>query len=246
MRPVSPTLVAMRKRDAAQCDSRNNSLQQRESYQKYSYDFWFGYCSSEEGECSRGTEGADRARQPSRHPSMAARRRSDEDVSEEDDVESEDGSCGCSSCEYGSEFIDDGLHDCSLILDSYTSFELVKSSSDVVGGLYYKVRERDDELFAEPTSRPEKCVASGAQLYFGQVGAENRFQVCTKDAGKGPLSVSVLGPNADSVISVSITYCGQDKYTVMYKVIEPGYYIIHIKWAEWPIPDSPVMCEVTA
>lgn len=245
MRPVSPTQVALRKRDA---DSRNNHPRQREPYQKYSYEFWFGHYNSEEWVegCSRGTEGADRARQTRRHHSMAARRRSDEDVSEDDDVESEDGSCGCSSCDYGSEFIDDALHDCSLIMDSYASFELVKSSSDVVGGLYYNVRERDDELFAEPTSRPEKCVASGARLYFGQVGAENHFQVCTKDAGKGPLAVSVLGPNADSVINVSVTYCGQDKYTVMYKVIEPGYYIIHIKWAEWPIPDSPVMCEVTA
>nr|XP_037278455.1 uncharacterized protein LOC119171738 isoform X1 [Rhipicephalus microplus] len=247
MRPVSPTLVSIRKRDSPLCNSRNNSLRQRESSQRYSYDFWLGYCSTEEEGCSRGTEGADRARQPRKRPAMAARRRSDEDVSEEeDDVESEEGSCDCSSCEDGSEFIDDALHDCSLILDSYASFELVKSSSDAVGGLYYNFRERDDELFAEPTSRPDKCMASGAQLYFGQVGAENHFQVSTKDAGKGPLSASVLGPNADSVTSVSVTYCGKDKYTVMYKVIEPGYYIIHIKWAEWPIPDSPVICEVTA
>ncbi|XP_037573793.1 uncharacterized protein LOC119456222 isoform X5 [Dermacentor silvarum] len=246
-RPVSPTLVALRKRNAPLCDFRDNHLRQRESYRRPSYEFWFGAHSEEGGgECSRATENADRDCLLRRHPSTAAGR-SDEDASEEEDyAESEDGSAYSSSCEYGSEYIDDALHDSSLILESYASFELVKSSSEVVGGLYYDCREPDDELFAEPTSRPEKCLASGARLYFGQVGTENHFQVSTKDAGKGPLSVSVQGPNAGSVINVSVTYCGQDEYTVTYKVIEPGYYIIHIKWAEWPIPDSPVMCKVTA
>lgn len=241
----------MQRRDAPSHGSCSKHLGQRESYQRSSFDFWFGDHGSEEwrGGCNRATEATDRSRPLRRHPPIAARGQSDEDISEEDeddDVESESGGGYCSPCEYGSEYIDDALHDGSLILDSYASFELIKSSSEVVGGLYYNGRESDDELFAELTSRPEKCVASGAQLYFGQAGAENYFQVITKGAGKGPLSVSVLGPNADSVINVSVTYCGQDKYTVMYKVIEPGYYIVHIKWAEWSIPDSPVMCEVTA
>ncbi|XP_050035060.1 uncharacterized protein [Dermacentor andersoni] len=249
-RPVSPTLAALRKRNAPLCDFRDSHLRQHDFYRKPSYEFWFGARSSEKGggEGSRATENDDRDCLLGRHPSMAAGR-SDEDASEEEekDAESEDGSAYCSSCEYGSEYIDDdSLHDCSLILESYASFELVKSSSEVVGGLYYDCREPDDELFAEPTSRPEKCVASGARLYFGQVGAENHFQVSTKDAGKGPLSVSVLGPNASSVINVSVSYFGQDKYRVTYRVIEPGYYIIHIKWADWSLPDSPVMCKVTA
>lgn len=174
--------------------------------------------------------------------------RSDEDVSdeeEEEEAESDDGSC-CSSCESGSAYIDDAMHESSLMLDSYASFEMTRASSEVVGELYYQCQVREDwELFTGSTSRPEKCVASGARLYFGEVGAENHFQVSTKDAGMGPLSVSVLGPNPGSVIKVSVTYCGLDNYTVMYKVIDPGYYIVHIKWADWPVPDSPVMCKVT-
>lgn len=179
--------------------------------------------------------------------------RSDEDVSDEendeDGMEDEAGfekGSWCSSCESGSAYIDDALNESSLMLESYASFELVRSSSEVVGSLYYDHGDQDPlGLFAESPSHPEKCVASGAWLYFGQVGAENHFQVSTKDAGTGPLSVSVQGPHAGSVIKVSVTYCGLGNYTVMYKVIEPGYYIIHIKWADWPIPDSPVMCKVT-
>lgn len=71
------------------------------------------------------------------------------------------------------------------------------------------------------------------------------FQVSTKGAGEGPLSVSIQGPHRGAVVKVSVTYTGLDNYTVMYKVIEPGYYIVAIRWANWPIPDSPIMCKVT-
>lgn len=142
-----------------------------------------------------------------------------------------------------SEYIDDLPNEDSLLLDYYSAFEDVKLSSDVVGRIYYD--ENRSDLFGRCSSRPEKCVASGPRLYFGQVGAENHFEVKTKDAGSGPLSVSIQGPIHGSVVKVSVTYCGLDNYTVMYKVIEPGYYIVNIKWADWPIPDSPVMCKVT-
>lgn len=71
------------------------------------------------------------------------------------------------------------------------------------------------------------------------------FQVNTKGAGEGPLSVSIQGPSRRAVVKVSVTYSGLDNYTVMYKVIEAGYYIVNIRWANWPIPDSPIMCKVT-
>ncbi|KAK8759329.1 hypothetical protein V5799_003040, partial [Amblyomma americanum] len=181
MRPVSPTLAALRQRDAGRSDSRGR--RQRECYQSPSYEFWFGDCERDERDCNRG---ARKSAPPllKRHLSMAAVR-SDEDVSDEEEEEGEsEGEAGsddgsyCSSCESGSAYIDDALHESSLMLDSYTSFEMTKASSEAVGELYYQCQEREDEeLFAGSTSRPEKCVASGARLYFGQVGAENHFQV---------------------------------------------------------------------
>ncbi|XP_077538329.1 uncharacterized protein LOC144150845 isoform X4 [Haemaphysalis longicornis] len=253
-RAVSSTLSALRHAErspSSRESSRRCQRRQNECYRSPSYDFWFGSGHGDRHDLSD----VNRKTGPSllrRHPSMAAVR-SDEDVSDEendeDGMEDEAGfekGSWCSSCESGSAYIDDALNESSLMLESYASFELVRSSSEVVGSLYYDHGDQDPlGLFAESPSHPEKCVASGAWLYFGQVGAENHFQVSTKDAGTGPLSVSVQGPHAGSVIKVSVTYCGLGNYTVMYKVIEPGYYIIHIKWADWPIPDSPVMCKVT-
>ncbi|KAH9367378.1 hypothetical protein HPB48_010173 [Haemaphysalis longicornis] len=253
-RAVSSTLSALRHAErspSSRESSRRCRRRQNECYRSPSYDFWFGSGHGDRHDLSD----VNRKTSPSllrRHPSMAAVR-SDEDVSdEEDDEDGTEDEAGfekgswCSSCESGSAYIDDALNESSLMLESYASFELVRSSSEVVGSLYYDHGDQDPlGLFAESPSHPEKCVASGAWLYFGQVGAENHFQVSTKDAGTGPLSVSVQGPHAGSVIKVSVTYCGLGNYTVMYKVIEPGYYIIHIKWADWPIPDSPVMCKVT-
>ncbi|CAN7983168.1 unnamed protein product [Ixodes hexagonus] len=204
-----------------------DSEHQKYCYQSYSYAFWFG--DIEPGpcamrcQCSKGTL--------RRHVSMATV------------VSGDDLSSGSGSDSSDSEYIDDLPNEDSLLLECYSAFESVKLSSDVVGGIYYD--EDNLKLFGECSSRPERCVASGPRLYFGQVGAENHFEVSTKGAGSGPLSVGVQGPVHGSVVKVSVTYCGLDNYTVMYKVIEPGYYIVNIKWADWPIPDSPVMCKVT-
>ncbi|XP_029822500.2 uncharacterized protein LOC8039013 isoform X3 [Ixodes scapularis] len=201
-------------------------------HQSHSYAFWFGDIGqgprAMRCQCSEGNL--------RRHVSMATVMSGDELSSGGQSSESEDNSSD-------SEYIDDLPNEGSLLLDCYPAFESVKLSSDVVGQIYYD--ENDSDLFGKWSSRPEKCVASGPRLYFGQVGAENHFEVSTKDAGSGPLSVSIQGPMHGSVIKVSVTYCGLDNYTVMYKVIEPGYYIVNIKWADWPIPDSPVMCKVT-
>lgn len=158
-------------------------------------------------------------------------------------------SCGSESAELddsgssGSEYIDDFPSDTPLMLNDYSVFESVKSTNDVVSRIYCD--NEDSDLFGKSTSYPEKCIAFGPRLYFGQVGAENHFEVSTKGAGEGPLSVSIQGPHRGAVVKVSVTYTGLDNYTVMYKVIEPGYYIVAIRWANWPIPDSPIMCKVT-
>ena len=71
------------------------------------------------------------------------------------------------------------------------------------------------------------------------------FQVETKNAGNGALTVGIQGPRPHTVRDLSITYTGDDLYEVIYEVTDPGYYIINIKWSELPIPDSPFICKVT-
>ncbi|XP_064470679.1 uncharacterized protein LOC135385337 isoform X2 [Ornithodoros turicata] len=134
------------------------------------------------------------------------------------------------------EYIDDEIPNAgTLLLDRYTAFNNV---------IY-----RDDELhklFEISPSHPENCVALGSRLYFGQVGAENHFQVDASRAGVGPISIGIQGPTEGAVIKVSVTYSGLGNYTVMYKVNEPGYYIIYVRWADWPVPDSPFVCKISA
>lgn len=138
---------------------------QKYCYLNHSYAFWFGDDVDQDilaRRCRCNKAGLDR------QVSMATVHSGDEVSLTESMEYDEDSSCG-------SEYIDDSPCDTPLMLDDYSVFENVKSVNDVVSGIYCD--KEDSDLFGKPTSHPEKCIASGPRLYFGQVGAENHFEV---------------------------------------------------------------------
>ena len=71
------------------------------------------------------------------------------------------------------------------------------------------------------------------------------FQVDTRGAGNGSLSVGISGPRPHTVQDVSVVYTGDDLYEVEYEVSHPGYYVITLRWSDFNIPNSPFICKVT-
>ncbi|XP_054706508.1 uncharacterized protein LOC129216322 [Uloborus diversus] len=92
---------------------------------------------------------------------------------------------------------------------------------------------------------PSECKIFGISNYYGYVAVKNRFQVLTKDAGTGNLSVSVQGFGEHDVSLVCVTYRKKDIYDVTYQVMTAGYYLISVRWMDCHIPGSPFVCKVT-
>jgi hypothetical protein len=59
------------------------------------------------------------------------------------------------------------------------------------------------------------------------------------------LNVSITGPRPRTVKETQVVYTGDDLYEVLFEVTQPGYYIIHVKWSDYNIPESPFICNVS-
>ncbi|XP_023215990.1 uncharacterized protein LOC111618667 isoform X1 [Centruroides sculpturatus] len=151
-------------------------------------------------------------------------------------------------CDRG--FIDDEIPDyANLLLDNYVSFtglldtERPISRRELLKHDFYDVEE---EFLKEPsTPRAERCRIFGTGVYYGQVCLRNHFQVRTKGAGPGYLTVNIQGAGKHDVTEVTIIYSGNELYDILYEVSQPGYYIISIKWGDLNIPESPYICKIT-
>ncbi|VDK34571.1 unnamed protein product [Taenia asiatica] len=76
----------------------------------------------------------------------------------------------------------------------------------------------------------------GRGLHEGLANQNCQFTVDTRDAGFGGLSLSVEGPSKADIEC----HDNQDgTCLVTYRPTEPGTYIIHIKYADEPVPGSP-------
>ncbi|CAG9862811.1 unnamed protein product [Phyllotreta striolata] len=87
----------------------------------------------------------------------------------------------------------------------------------------------------------KKVKVAGAALKEGKTHVNNTFNVDTRNAGFGGLSLSIEGPS-----KADIQYNDNSDGTldVSYKPSEPGYYIVNLKFADHHIDGSPFTVKV--
>ncbi|KAK2160895.1 hypothetical protein LSH36_125g02020 [Paralvinella palmiformis] len=92
-----------------------------------------------------------------------------------------------------------------------------------------------------PAGGTHKVEIGGTGLEKGEVHQKNEFNIYTREAGPGALSVSVEGP---SKAKLDVVDRGHGYTTVSYVVEKPGEYGIHVKYNDVHVPDSPTMVYV--
>ncbi|CAL8082481.1 unnamed protein product [Orchesella dallaii] len=88
----------------------------------------------------------------------------------------------------------------------------------------------------------KKVIVSGQVLKEGLTHSENTFNVDTRNAGYGGLSLSIEGPS-----KAEINCRDRDDGTldISYKPTEPGYYIVNLKFADHHVEGSPFTVKVS-
>ncbi|CAD6191974.1 unnamed protein product [Caenorhabditis auriculariae] len=81
-----------------------------------------------------------------------------------------------------------------------------------------------------------KVRAAGQGVVRGETGHKNTFNVYSREAGPGNLSVTVEGP---SKANIEFHEHKDGNCHVEYKVAQPGEYIVAVKFNDGHIPDSP-------
>ncbi|CAH1773270.1 unnamed protein product [Owenia fusiformis] len=89
---------------------------------------------------------------------------------------------------------------------------------------------------------PHKVEVGGTGLERGEVGVKNSFNIYTREAGPGQLSVAVEGP---SKAKIGFEDRKNGFIGISYEVSKPGPYGIHVKWDDNHIPKSPIIVHVT-
>ena len=89
-----------------------------------------------------------------------------------------------------------------------------------------------------------QCSAYGRGLTsgVGKTGEQFEFTVKATRAGPGELVVKVQGPKA--VYTAKVTKTGEDIYEASFVTSEVGQHIIDVRWAGFPIPNSPYKVNV--
>ncbi|KAL4226921.1 hypothetical protein ACF0H5_014899 [Mactra antiquata] len=87
-----------------------------------------------------------------------------------------------------------------------------------------------------------KVHAAGLGLVRGEVVQPNEFNIYTREAGAGGLSIAVEGP---SKAEVDFEDRKDGSCGVTYVVTEPGEYMVSIKFNDEHIPDSPFRVPIT-
>ncbi|XP_052286873.1 filamin-A-like isoform X5 [Dreissena polymorpha] len=87
-----------------------------------------------------------------------------------------------------------------------------------------------------------KVHAAGLGLIRGEVDMPNEFNIYTREAGAGGLSIAVEGP---SKAEVDFEDRKDGSCGVTYSVSEPGEYLISVKFNDEHIPESPFRIPIT-
>ncbi|KAI1294930.1 Filamin-A [Halotydeus destructor] len=88
-----------------------------------------------------------------------------------------------------------------------------------------------------------KVKLSGQGLKEGKVRVDNDFLIDTRDSGYGGLSLSVEGP---SKAEISGNQIEDGILRMTYRVNEPGFYVVMVKFADNHVPGSPLTVKVVA
>lgn len=95
---------------------------------------------------------------------------------------------------------------------------------------------------AQEVGDASRVRVSGDGLQKGMTHVNNMFQINTKSAGYGGLSLSIEGP---SKAEIECKDNEDGTLDVEYKPTEPGFYNINIKFADSHIPGSPYQVPIT-
>ncbi|XP_025077978.1 filamin-A-like isoform X3 [Pomacea canaliculata] len=88
---------------------------------------------------------------------------------------------------------------------------------------------------------PHKVQVGGPGLEKGEVGMKNVFNIYTREAGPGILSLALEGPSKSEI---KLEDRPNGFLGASYKVTRPGVYGIHIKYDDTHIPGSPFMVNI--
>uniref|UniRef100_A0A2C9KC16 Uncharacterized protein n=1 Tax=Biomphalaria glabrata TaxID=6526 RepID=A0A2C9KC16_BIOGL len=88
---------------------------------------------------------------------------------------------------------------------------------------------------------PHKVQVGGPGLEKGEVGLQNVFNIYTREAGPGTLSVAVEGT---AKATIQLEQRPNGFLGAQYKTSKPGMYGVHVKYNDVHIPGSPFMVNV--
>jgi filamin len=113
----------------------------------------------------------------------------------------------------------------------------VKRMGTHIANSPFKIMVADKEV-----GDAKKVKTSGVALKEGTTHSDNTFNVDTRNAGYGGLSLSIEGPSKAEI------KC-QDKedgtLDISYTPTEPGYYIVNLKFADHHVEGSPFTVKVS-
>ena len=115
---------------------------------------------------------------------------------------------------------------------------------DAVDGLKYRLAIKFDNQhvngspFFVQLSDASLCTVSGAGITEAIAGCDNSFEVATKEAGLGELSVTIEGK---SNLSAKIEPKDDGIFEVTYQPKKTGSYSINVLWINEKIPGSPFL-----
>lgn len=112
----------------------------------------------------------------------------------------------------------------------------VKRMGTHIAGSPFKINVGEREV-----GDAKKVIVTGKTLKEGLTHAENTFNVDTRNAGYGGLSLSIEGP---SKAEINCNDRDDGTLDISYKPTEPGYYIINLKFADHHVEGSPFTVKV--
>ena len=92
-------------------------------------------------------------------------------------------------------------------------------------------------------SEASKVRCQGPGLERPVLGKQNSFSVDCSKAGNNVLFVGIYGPEKPCD-EVFVKHQGEQRYGVSYKLIDPGQYILYVKWGDQHVYGSPFHVEV--
>ncbi|XP_045034750.1 filamin-A isoform X2 [Daphnia magna] len=118
--------------------------------------------------------------------------------------------------------------------DHYVS---VKKLGKQIQGSPFKIKVGEREV-----GDAKKVLVSGKALLEGKTHTDNTFNVDTRKAGYGGLSLSIEGP---SKAEIKCKDNENGTLDISYRPTEPGYYIMNLKFADHHVDGSPFTMKVT-